>query len=106
MKSNLFFSPLLSSTSSDVTLKRILVSISNLHNCFSPIKMIKVLDILEDFMRYRRYPFERLDGAIKKDLRQAAIDRFCDLEADSFAFLMSTRAGGLGLNLTQADTGM
>ena len=38
------------------------------------------------------------------DARQAAIDRFCRPGSDTFAFLLSTRAGGVGINLTAADT--
>lgn len=54
--------------------------------------------------RCRRYPFERLDGRIRGNLRQAAIDRFCKPESDRFVFLLCTKAGGLGINLTAADT--
>lgn len=64
-----------------------------------------VLDLLAEYLRYRDYPFERLDGSKNKDDRVAAIDRFTK-EDDQFVFLLSTRAGGLGLNLTRADTGM
>ena len=64
-----------------------------------------VLDILEDFLRFRKYPFERLDGNVKKEARVAAIDRFTNQKGNQFIFLLSTRAGGLGLNLTRADTG-
>jgi SNF2 family DNA or RNA helicase len=45
-----------------------------------------------------------LDGTIRGDLRQAAIDRFCKPNSDTFIFLLSTRAGGLGINLIAADT--
>ena len=65
-----------------------------------------VLDLLQDFLRYRNYPFERLDGGVKKEQRVAAIDRFTNQKGDQFVFLLSTRAGGLGLNLTRADTGL
>lgn len=53
---------------------------------------------------YFRYPFERLDGRIRGNLRQAAIDRFCKPDSDRFVFLLCTKAGGLGINLTAADT--
>lgn len=53
---------------------------------------------------YSRYPFERLDGRIRGNLRQAAIDRFCKPDSDRFVFLLCTKAGGLGINLTAADT--
>lgn len=51
-----------------------------------------------------RYLFERLDGRICGKLRQEAIDRFSKPESDRFVFLLCTRAGGLGINLTAADT--
>jgi SNF2 family DNA or RNA helicase len=63
-----------------------------------------VLDLLSDYLRERRYSHERLDGTIRGDLRQAAIDRFCRPGSDTFIFLLSTRAGGLGINLIAADT--
>jgi len=57
------------------------------------------------FPRYvSRYPFERIDGNVRGDLRQAAIDRFSKPDSDRFVFLLCTRAGGLGINLTAADT--
>lgn len=67
-------------------------------------QMVKCLDILEDYLIYRKYPFERIDGRIRGDLRQAAIDRFCRPDSDRFVFLLCTKAGGLGINLTAADT--
>ena len=54
--------------------------------------------------RLARYPFERIDGRIRGDLRQAAIDRYCRPDSDRFVFLLCTKAGGLGINLTAADT--
>ena len=51
-----------------------------------------------------RYPYERIDGRVRGNLRQAAIDRFSKPDSDRFVFLLCTRAGGLGINLTAADT--
>lgn len=51
-----------------------------------------------------RYLFERIDGRIRGPDRQAAIDRFSREDSDRFVFLLCTRAGGLGINLTAADT--
>ncbi len=51
-----------------------------------------------------RYPYERIDGAVRGIERQSAIDRFSAKGADAFVFLLSTRAGGVGINLTAADT--
>lgn len=67
-------------------------------------QMVKLLDILEDYLIFRKYPYERLDGRIRGNLRQAAIDRFCKPDSDRFVFLLCTKAGGLGINLTAADT--
>jgi chromodomain-helicase-DNA-binding protein 7 len=67
-------------------------------------QMVRCLDILEDYMVQKRYPYERIDGRVRGNLRQAAIDRFCKPDSDRFVFLLCTRAGGLGINLTAADT--
>mmetsp|Transcript_1235 Transcript_1235/g.1738 ORF Transcript_1235/g.1738 Transcript_1235/m.1738 type:complete len:2914 (-) Transcript_1235:233-8974(-) len=67
-------------------------------------QMVRVLDILEDYLRYRNYSYERLDGTMKSADRQAGIDRFSKEGSDIFIFLLCTRAGGVGINLTAADT--
>ncbi|KAF5905416.1 chromodomain-helicase-DNA-binding protein 3 isoform X3, partial [Clarias magur] len=67
-------------------------------------QMTKMLDLLEDFLDYEGYKYERIDGGITGALRQEAIDRFNAPGALQFCFLLSTRAGGLGINLATADT--
>jgi chromodomain-helicase-DNA-binding protein 7 len=67
-------------------------------------QMKRVLDILEEYVQHKNYGYERLDGASQGNIRQAAIDRFSRKGSDRFVFLLSTRAGGVGLNLTAADT--
>ncbi|XP_068460432.1 chromodomain-helicase-DNA-binding protein 5 isoform X2 [Clinocottus analis] len=67
-------------------------------------QMTKMLDLLEDFMEFESYKYERIDGGITGALRQEAIDRFNAPGAQQFCFLLSTRAGGLGINLASADT--
>ena len=67
-------------------------------------QMIKVLDLLESYLKYRGHLYERLDGGVRGNDRQASIDRFCKPGSDRFAFLLCTRAGGVGINLTSADT--
>ncbi|XP_029437894.1 chromodomain-helicase-DNA-binding protein 3 isoform X1 [Rhinatrema bivittatum] len=67
-------------------------------------QMTKMLDLLEDFLDYEGYKYERIDGGITGNLRQEAIDRFNAPGAQQFCFLLSTRAGGLGINLATADT--
>lgn len=72
--------------------------------CFSEFQMTKMLDILEDFLENEGYKYERIDGGVTGSLRQDAIDRFNAPGSPAFAFLLSTRAGGLGINLATADT--
>ncbi|XP_041821723.1 chromodomain-helicase-DNA-binding protein 3 isoform X3 [Chelmon rostratus] len=67
-------------------------------------QMTKMLDLLEDFLDHEGYKYERIDGGITGALRQEAIDRFNAPGACHFCFLLSTRAGGLGINLATADT--
>merc|ERR1712037_370718 len=67
-------------------------------------QMTKLLDLLEDFLEGEHYKYERIDGGITGTLRQDAIDRFNAPDAEQFVFLLSTRAGGLGINLYTADT--
>merc|ERR1712227_318960 len=67
-------------------------------------QMTKMLDLLEDYLDGMGYKYERIDGGITGTVRQEAIDRFNDKKADQFVFLLSTRAGGLGINLATADT--
>ena len=67
-------------------------------------QMVKMLDILSDYLRLRGYPFQRLDGTIAAGPRRMAIDHFNAPESSDFCFLLSTRAGGLGINLMTADT--
>ena len=67
-------------------------------------QMTRVLDLLEDFMEGHGWRYERLDGTITGMVRQAAIDRYNQPNSGIFAFLLSTRAGGLGINLATADT--
>ncbi|EQC29699.1 hypothetical protein SDRG_12699 [Saprolegnia diclina VS20] len=63
----------------------------------------KLLDLMEVLMEYLGYKFLRLDGSTSVSDRQALIDQFNE-DTSIFVFLLSTRAGGLGINLTAADT--
>ncbi len=60
--------------------------------------------MLEDFLEHEGYKYERLDSGITGSVLQDAIDRFNAPGAQQFVFLLSTRAGGLGINLATADT--
>ncbi|KAH7369041.1 chromodomain helicase hrp3 [Plectosphaerella cucumerina] len=67
-------------------------------------QMVKMLDILSDYLALRGYKFQRLDGTIAAGPRRMAINHFNAEDSDDFCFLLSTRAGGLGINLMTADT--
>ncbi|KAI9402329.1 hypothetical protein POPTR_001G253400v4 [Populus trichocarpa] len=67
-------------------------------------QMVRMLDILSQYMSLRGFQFQRLDGSTKAELRQQAMDHFNAPGSDDFCFLLSTRAGGLGINLATADT--
>ncbi|KAM3619606.1 uncharacterized protein V6R79_010783 [Siganus canaliculatus] len=62
----------------------------------------RMLDILQDYAEYRGYSYERLDGSVRGEERNLAVKNFSS--KDVFVFLLSTKAGGVGLNLTAADT--
>lgn len=66
-------------------------------------QMTRCLDILGDYLNLRKLKFSRLDGSMDFVDRQANIDKF-NRDAEVKVFLLSTRAGGLGINLTAADT--
>ena len=66
-------------------------------------QMTRVLDIMEDYMVMRRYKYCRIDGNRSYEEREDSIDAFNAPASDRFAFLLSTRAGGLGINLQTAD---
>lgn len=67
-------------------------------------QMVKMLDILGDYLQLRGHQFQRLDGTIAAGPRRMAIDHFNAKDSNDFCFLLSTRAGGLGINLMTADT--
>ncbi|XP_029454455.1 chromatin-remodeling ATPase INO80 isoform X1 [Rhinatrema bivittatum] len=66
-------------------------------------QMTRMIDLLEEYMVYRKHTYMRLDGSSKISERR---DMVADFQSrnDIFVFLLSTRAGGLGINLTAADT--
>lgn len=67
-------------------------------------QMVRMLDILGDYMAIKGHQFQRLDGGIPSAQRRISIDHFNAPDSRDFAFLLSTRAGGLGINLMTADT--
>ncbi|KAI8561579.1 hypothetical protein RHMOL_Rhmol04G0351200 [Rhododendron molle] len=66
-------------------------------------QMTRLLDILEDYLMYRGYQYCRIDGNTGGEDRDASIDTFNKPGSEKFVFLLSTRAGGLGINLATAD---
>ncbi|EHA48348.1 hypothetical protein MCOR27_004146 [Pyricularia oryzae] len=66
-------------------------------------QMSRVLDILEDYCVFREYKYSRIDGGTAHEDRIAAIDEYNKPGSEKFVFLLTTRAGGLGINLTTAD---
>jgi SWI/SNF-related matrix-associated actin-dependent regulator of chromatin subfamily A member 5 len=66
-------------------------------------QMTRILDILEDYLVMRRYQYCRIDGNTSQDLREDYINSFNAPNSEKFIFLLSTRAGGLGINLQTAD---
>lgn len=68
-------------------------------------QMTKMLDILEDWaVSLKGWPICRLDGSVSQESRREQIESFSDPNSETKLFLLSTRAGGLGINLTAADT--
>ncbi|CAM6110091.1 unnamed protein product [Calypogeia fissa] len=67
-------------------------------------QMTKMLDILEDFMAFLGLSYARIDGSCSASSRQKSIVEFNAANSSTFIFLISTRAGGLGINLPSADT--
>ncbi|ORX51192.1 hypothetical protein DM01DRAFT_1337252 [Hesseltinella vesiculosa] len=67
-------------------------------------QLVMMLDILSDYLTLRGYAFQRLDGSMKTEDRNKSIDHFNAQDSPDFVFLLSTRAGGMGINLVTADT--
>ncbi|XP_061990453.1 ISWI chromatin-remodeling complex ATPase CHR11 [Rosa rugosa] len=66
-------------------------------------QMTRLLDILEDYLMFKGYLYCRIDGNTGGEDRDASIDAFNKPGSEKFVFLLSTRAGGLGINLATAD---
>ncbi|KAF6152944.1 hypothetical protein GIB67_039651 [Kingdonia uniflora] len=84
----------------DILLKRLR---AGNHRVLLFAQMTKMLNIIEDYMNYRKYKYLRLDGSSTIIDRRDMVRDF-QHRNDIFVFLLSTRAGGLGINLTAADT--
>ncbi|XP_057661126.1 chromatin-remodeling complex ATPase chain Iswi isoform X1 [Diorhabda carinulata] len=66
-------------------------------------QMTRMLDILEDYCHWRQYQYCRLDGQTPHEDRQRQINEYNEDNSTKFIFMLSTRAGGLGINLATAD---
>jgi len=73
------------------------------HRALIFTQMTKMLDVLEAFLNYHGYVYMRLDGSTKVEMRQCLMERFNN-DKKYFIFILSTRSGGVGINLTGADT--
>ena len=73
------------------------------HRVLLYFQMTRMIDLMEEYLTYRNYKYCRLDGSTKLEDRRDTVHDF-QTRSDIFIFLLSTRAGGLGINLTSADT--
>ncbi|KAF3514814.1 hypothetical protein F2Q69_00002322 [Brassica cretica] len=86
-------------------LDRILIKLQRTgHRVLLFSTMTKLLDILEEYLQWRRLVYRRIDGTTSLEDRESAIVDFNDPDTDCFIFLLSIRAAGRGLNLQTADT--
>jgi chromodomain-helicase-DNA-binding protein 4 len=76
---------------------------ANGHRVLLFSQFVGMLDLLEDWLGAMGMPFERIDGGVGGAQRQVRIDRFNAPGSHAFVFLLSTRAGGMGINLATAD---
>ncbi|OCF34973.1 ATP-dependent helicase STH1/SNF2 [Kwoniella heveanensis BCC8398] len=74
------------------------------HKVLIFFQMTEIMTIVSDFFEYRGWKYCRLDGSTKAEDRQALLSTFNDPQSPYQVFILSTRAGGLGLNLQSADT--
>ena len=73
------------------------------HRVLLYFQMTKMIDLMEEYLTYRSYKYCRLDGSTSIENRRDTVQDF-QTNPEIFVFLLSTRAGGLGINLTAADT--
>ncbi|KAK6542552.1 putative DNA helicase ino80 [Orbilia ellipsospora] len=73
------------------------------HRVLLYFQMTRMIDLMEEYLSYRQYKYLRLDGSSKLEDRRDMVTDW-QTKPELFIFLLSTRAGGLGINLTAADT--
>ncbi|PFH58341.1 hypothetical protein XA68_13855 [Ophiocordyceps unilateralis] len=85
-------------------LDQLLVKLKNEgHRVLIYFQMVRMMQIFQEYLTYRNYKYCRLDGSTKLEDRRDTVHDF-QTRPEIFIFLLSTRAGGLGINLTAADT--
>ncbi|KAL8785229.1 MAG: hypothetical protein Q9213_003498 [Squamulea squamosa] len=96
---------LVNSSGKMMTLVKLLKKLQeNGHRVLIFSQMVKMLDLLQDYMKMKGYQYQRLDGTVPSVQRTQAMEHFNKPDSPDFCFLLSTRAGGLGINLMTADT--
>ena len=97
--------PLVSSSGKMVLLLKLLTKLRDEgHRVLIFSQFTAMLDLLQRFLRLANFTFTRIDGSIRGNTREDAIQSFNDESKGIFCFLLSTRAGGVGITLTSADT--
>ncbi|KAK4755859.1 hypothetical protein SAY87_009616 [Trapa incisa] len=100
-----YFRQLLETSEKMVLLDKLMVQLKERgHRVLIFSQFQGMLDLLENYLSYKKWSYERIDGLVSGDERQLRIDRFNAVNSSRFCFLLSTRAGGLGINLATADT--
>lgn len=87
-----------------VVLDKLLRKLYGDHRVLIFSQMTSMLNILEDYCNYRQFLYCRIDGETSIEDRDRHIEEFNAPGSRFFVFLLSTRAGGLGINLASADT--
>jgi SWI/SNF-related matrix-associated actin-dependent regulator of chromatin subfamily A member 5 len=100
-----YFNQLVNGSGKFEVLRRLLAKLhSNGHRVVLFSQFTSTLDLLEDFLTHEQYKYCRLDGGTNRVQRTVDINSFNMVGSSKFVFLMSTRAGGLGINCQTADT--
>ncbi len=87
-----------------IVLDKLLDRVKGNHQVLIFSQFTSVLDVLEDYLAYKNFTYCRIDGSTFIEDRESQIEDFTRPNSDKFVFLLSTRAGGLGINLMTADT--
>jgi chromodomain-helicase-DNA-binding protein 1 len=98
------FKALVHSSGKMVLLDRLLTKLKEEgHRVLIFTQLVSMLNIIDDYLNSKGFKHQRLDGTVSSVARRQAIDHFNKAGSDDFCFILSTRAGGLGINLATAD---